>query len=172
MSLERIYTTSTSVYKRSDMDLKQQYAYVQDARRVLLEYCRTLTAKDFIHENPSFGRGGSIRNILVHIANTYEYWILETALKKHATYTPYDSISTMQDVTLLFDRVDQFIQELFELADPTENVIEYTSNGTKRVTTPFQLFTHVITHEFHHKGQLLAMSRHLGYLPVDTDVMR
>ncbi|MGI8600731.1 MAG: DinB family protein, partial [Chitinophagaceae bacterium] len=38
--------------------------------------------------------------------------------------------------------------------------------------TPFELFTHVITHEFHHKGQILSLSRHLGYLPVDTDIIR
>ena len=37
---------------------------------------------------------------------------------------------------------------------------------------PFKLFTHVITHEFHHQGQILPMSRQLGYIPVDTDVMR
>ena len=38
--------------------------------------------------------------------------------------------------------------------------------------TPLQLFTHTITHEFHHKGQVLSMSRLLGYVPVDTDVIR
>nr|WP_261382294.1 DinB family protein [Mucilaginibacter achroorhodeus] len=38
--------------------------------------------------------------------------------------------------------------------------------------SPLELFTHVITHEFHHKGQLVNMSRQLGYIPVDTDVIR
>ncbi len=38
--------------------------------------------------------------------------------------------------------------------------------------TPMHLYTHVITHEFHHKGQILTMSRLLGYIPVDTDVIR
>ena len=38
--------------------------------------------------------------------------------------------------------------------------------------TPAALFTHVITHEFHHKGQIASMSRHLGYLPPDTAVLR
>ncbi|MCB0624495.1 MAG: hypothetical protein KDC43_11415, partial [Saprospiraceae bacterium] len=36
----------------------------------------------------------------------------------------------------------------------------------------FRLFTHVVTHEFHHKGQILSLTRHLGFVPVDTDVMR
>ena len=33
------------------------------------------------------------------------------------------------------------------------------------------LFTHVITHEFHHKGQLLTLSRILGYVPPDEDII-
>ena len=36
----------------------------------------------------------------------------------------------------------------------------------------FRLFTHVVTHEFHDKGQILSLTRHLGFVPVDTDVMR
>ncbi len=87
---------------------------------------------DFLNQNNSFGRGGSIRNLLVHIANTCEFWIIKHARKKDITFTEY----------------------------------------TAKNTTPFELFTHVITHEFHHKGQVLSLSRHLGYIPVDTDIIR
>ncbi|HEX8506591.1 MAG TPA: DinB family protein [Hymenobacter sp.] len=38
--------------------------------------------------------------------------------------------------------------------------------------SPLQLFPHVITHEFHHKGQILSMSRLLGHVPVDTGAIR
>ena len=38
--------------------------------------------------------------------------------------------------------------------------------------TPLELFTHVLTHEFHHKGQILVLGRAWGYEPVDTDVLR
>jgi uncharacterized damage-inducible protein DinB len=44
-------------------------------------------------------------------------------------------------------------------------------DGPERVDG-FKLFTHTITHEFHHKGQILTLSRQLGYTPVDTDIMR
>ena len=37
-------------------------------------------------------------------------------------------------------------------------------------TTPLWLLTHTETHEFHHKGQIVAMARHLGYNPPDTDL--
>jgi uncharacterized damage-inducible protein DinB len=38
--------------------------------------------------------------------------------------------------------------------------------------TPLQLFTHLLTHEFHHKGQIMTMCRLLGHIPPDTDVIR
>jgi uncharacterized damage-inducible protein DinB len=44
--------------------------------------------------------------------------------------------------------------------------------GFLMTLSPLQLYTHVITHEFHHKGQMLSMSRILGYIPVDTDAIR
>ncbi len=37
-------------------------------------------------------------------------------------------------------------------------------------TTPLWLLTHTETHEFHHKGQIVSMARHLGYTPPDTDL--
>ena len=43
---------------------------------------------------------------------------------------------------------------------------------TPQEFTPLQLFTHTITHEFHHKGQVMSMSRLLGYVPVDADIIR
>lgn len=64
------------------MYAQKQYTFVQESRNILFEYCQTIRPEDFINQNSSFGRGGSIRNLLVHIANTYELWIAETALKK------------------------------------------------------------------------------------------
>jgi len=49
--------------------------------------------------------------------------------------------------------------------------ISNVHNAVGEVTaTPLQLFTHVLTHEFHHKGQIMTMCRILGYTPVETDV--
>ena len=52
------------------------------------------------------------------------------------------------------------------------NPIAYETRGGKGITTPATIFADVTTHEFHHKGQILSISRHLGYVPVDTDIIR
>lgn len=151
---------------------KKQYEFVQGSRNVLFEYCKTVSPEDFINQNTSFGRGGSMRNLLVHIANTYEYWIANLALKNDPKYAEYGNNLTIQDVILLFDEVDIFMEEFISKMDCSDQEIVYEIQGNKNSASPLKLFSHVITHEYHHKGQILTLSRHLGYIPVDTDIMR
>ncbi|MEP6627343.1 MAG: DinB family protein [Ginsengibacter sp.] len=42
----------------------------------------------------------------------------------------------------------------------------------KITTKSLSLFFHVITHEFHHKGQIATMCCIMGYPPPDTDIIR
>jgi uncharacterized damage-inducible protein DinB len=152
---------------------KSQYQLVQKSRQVLFEYCQNISNDDFLNENSSFGRGGSIRNLLVHIANTYEFWIVKNALGKDIIFTEYSSKSNVGQIKILFDSIDSEVNDFIVKYKGAEfNKLAFKINGTQKSTTPFELFTHVITHEFHHKGQILSLSRHLGYIPVDTDIIR
>jgi uncharacterized damage-inducible protein DinB len=152
---------------------KSQYQLIQQSRSALFDYCMTITNEDFLNQNNSFGRGGSIRNLLVHIVNTYEFWIIKQALKKDIAYTEYAAINKMDEIEKLFNSVDTEILNFLGKFESSEfETIKMTVNGNIKNITPFELFTHVITHEFHHKGQILSLSRHLGYLPIDTDVIR
>lgn len=152
--------------------VKEQYEYVKGSRNVLFEYCKTISPEDFINQNTSFGCGRSMRNLLVHIVNTYEYWIANLALKKDAKYAKYEDNVTLQDVILLFDSVNLFMEEFILEMDLSDREIVYEIQGNKNSASPLKFFSHVITHEYHHKGQILSLSRHLGYIPVDTDIMR
>ena len=151
---------------------KEQYEYVKDSRNILFEYCKTVSPEDFMNQNTSFGRGGSMRNLLVHIANTYEYWIANLALKKNLKYAEYEDHLTVQQVILLFDSVDIFMEEFILEMNLSDTEIVYEIQGNKNSASPLKFFSHVITHEYHHKGQILSLSRHLGYIPIDTDIMR
>ncbi|MCW3091933.1 MAG: damage-inducible protein DinB [Ferruginibacter sp.] len=151
----------------------EQYEAVRASRQVLLEYCETIFETDFINENSSFGRGGSVRNLLVHIANVYEVWIAKNGLNKNISFTDYQTMKNISDIIDLFESVDIFMYEFiksFQFAGTEQ--INYEKNGTSNSISRLKLFTHVITHEFHHKGQILSISRHLGYIPVDTDIIR
>lgn len=137
-----------------------------------MEYCQSISPAHFVDQNSSFGRGGSIRNLLVYIINTYEFWILEKALKRNVIYAEYEENETIQKVIALFEYVDQFMDDFFHLMETSDKPVVYESKGVQREAFPIKLFSHVITHEYHHKGQILSLSRHLGYIPVDTDIVR
>lgn len=153
--------------------LALQYKLVRQSRKTLFDYCATLDQTDLVNENSSFGRGGSIRNLLVHIANTYEFWIIRNALKKEVVFTDYNSKTTMGEIERLFMEIDKQVDDfLIFCEDSMFETIAIEIGGQIRCLNPFELFTHVITHEFHHKGQVVTLSRHLGYTPVDTDIIR
>jgi len=150
---------------------KEQYELVRESRMVLFAYCGTILPTDFIKSNTAFGRGGSIRNLLVHIANTYEFWIGKLALKNDIIFSQYEASNSIKEVVRLFDFIDGIMYEFIDDLD-SEAEIEYEIDGLGSKTKPFRIFTHVITHEYHHKGQILSLSRSLGYIPIDTDIMR
>lgn len=149
---------------------QSQYEWIRSSRQVLFDYCKAIAAEDFINQNTSFGQGGSMRNLLVHNANTYVFWVGKVALGKSLEFARDESIEDISAAMNLFDSVNQLMIEFLEL-NPG-NPIEYEIRGVKGITTAAQIFAHVTTHEFHHKGQILSISRHLGYVPVDTDIIR
>ena len=153
--------------------LENQYLLVQSSRKVLLDYCDNLGSDEFKKVHAGFGNGGSIRNLLVHIANTYQHWVGVYGLQKNILFTPYEKISSASECGHLFLTVDEIVGEFLEHFK--DDYFLKMSAPFKDITvssTPLQVFTHVITHEFHHKGQILSIGRQSGYLPVDTDVIR
>lgn len=152
--------------------LKQQYEYVLSSRNTLLTYIGTISQQDFLADNSSFGRG-SIRNLLVHICQTYCAWIGERALGIKQDFLPFENYQNLSDCQSYFAQVDEYIGLFTEKFKGNEQQqIELERNGESLIVNPLKLFTHVITHEFHHKGQIMSLSRHLGYTPVDADIIR
>ncbi|MCZ4225046.1 DinB family protein [Pedobacter rhodius] len=152
--------------------LHHQYKLILSSRGTILDYIKTISEEDFLSENSTFGRG-SIRNLLVHICDTYASWIGERALKKEIIYKPFNEYRTLADCLNYFDIINTYIEvflKTFEADYLTD--LDIIRNGKILVLSPLKLFTHVITHEFHHKGQIMSLSRHLGYIPVDADIIR
>lgn len=147
----------------------EQYKYIRESRHVLFDHCKTISGRNFLKEHSSFGNGGSIRNLLVHVANAYESWIANKALKKSIAFTAFDAIQDIPDLIGLYDQVDYFMYEFMNLPLKSMSI---EIQGVDQSIASLKLFSHVVTHEFHHKGQVLALSRQYGYIPVDTDILR
>src|SRR5215217_3990530 len=154
------------------MDLHYQYDFVKSSRHVLLGFCGEISEIDFVTENSSFGRG-SIRNLLVHIGNTYEFWIGRHGLNLETDFTAYNTIKDALQAKDFFLTIDALVTRFIDVYSGKylEDLV-FVNSSQKITASPLKLFTHVITHEFHHKGQILSLSRHFGYTPIDTDIIR
>ena len=153
--------------------LRQQYESIQGSRQELIRYCSQISPEHFAQPLEKFTHT-SIRNLLLHVANASLYWLAEFALQKPAPYGKAEAINSVKDIEVLFGEVDKLMVEFLDkFSDNNEAFTGWVKWVKKDLTaTPLQIYTHVVTHFFHHKGQILTMSRHLGYTPVDTDVIR
>lgn len=110
----------------------------------------------------------------VHIANTYIAWAGNFALKDSSPYLDQDKPLNIIQLQNLFTQVDEIMHRFIThfATDPIQAVKGYKWPEKYIATDAYSIFTHIITHEFHHKGQAMTMARLLGHTPPDTDVMR
>lgn len=136
--------------------LREQYALVLVSRGRLLDFVSGLDT-----DAPVFN-GTSIRFLLEHVASCYIGWLADVGLGEPrwaVTGLPFPE---------MFARIDDLVSRFLSSAPETPIHAVHDSMGPV-TATPVGLFTHVVTHEYHHKGQILMMARMLGAVPVDTD---
>ncbi|HJP62862.1 MAG TPA: DinB family protein [Mucilaginibacter sp.] len=154
--------------------LQSQYGEIKGARDVLFAYCKSMAPADLFKSVENFNNS-SITDLLVHSINTYIGWINNFGFGQELEFYKTENVKNLDEIVVLFDFVNFFMAEFIEkyqdnFLEPITALVKH--RGIMKTLTPMHLYTHVITHEFHHKGQILTMSRLLGYTPVDTDVIR
>ena len=153
--------------------LAAQYQFTRDARSVLIEYCNTVSQENFVRSHPDVGNGGSIRNLLVHINNSYHGWIKRFAFKEQFVKRSFTDFTTVSECETYFQLTDDLMSKFIDHYNGRyDELIQGELASRNFSTSALQIFTHVVTHEFHHKGQILVLGRAWGYEPVDTDVLR
>lgn len=152
--------------------LKQQYELIKGSRGVMLGFIEREVATQLKTPIKEFN-GSNVMYLLVHVTNTYLHWIGNFALKKGLSFTDDNNVDDVVAIKNLFDEVDVLMMEFFNNFDDAGiNVTNTLRSGKTTDISVLELFTHMITHEFHHKGQIMALCRLLGHIPPDTDVIR
>lgn len=142
--------------------LKIQYQLTCQSRRHMLDFL-TKTVQSDCNKKLKSHNGCSINDILSHVAACYINWIDIFALKRTLQDVYFDSLFLKVD-----NAVNDFLDHFeFKLNVPIRGVHDACGS---LAATPAEIFTHVLTHEFHHKGQIMNMCRNLGYLPPETDI--
>jgi uncharacterized damage-inducible protein DinB len=152
--------------------LAEMYAWIVQTRKVLLGFLATVPFDTVCREIPNLGHG-SLRNLLVHASGCYLWWL---GAFPHELPMPHNEPSDFHDMAEIrarFANVDRLVRRFlrenaYRLDTPATHQL---AREPKRLTvTPRWLFTHTVTHEFHHKGQIVTIARQLGYPPVETDL--
>jgi uncharacterized damage-inducible protein DinB len=156
-------------------DLQLLYSWVKRTRSVVFDYCRGLPGEVYTSEHPDFGFG-SIRNLQAHIAECYLWWVGHVGLgQTFRDLNPYE-LQTPRAIEDLFEQVDKTVEVALEEFVNLDRLYTWGSgeNRPSRQISQRWLILHPITHEFHHKGQMVSLGRILGYPAsdhFDTDLV-
>jgi len=138
---------------------------------LLLRHIATLPDALCRQPIPGFGHPTVWRQ-LVHILTCEEGWVLDLQNRPFAGWFE-DDCPTMSLLQAAKDRIRKTTQAyLSSLTDMELNttLAERPQDWGGELRSPAFILLHVITHAYHHKGQVVAMLRILGYPAPDTDL--
>lgn len=153
--------------------LQKQYELVKRSRGGVLNFIESVVGEGLTAPVPAY-QNKNIHHLLLHNADCYLFWLPYMALEQTVEWLNYGDYKTVADIRKLFMRMDDMMDVFLKTFEnsmdlPVDNT---RARNDKLNATPLMIFTHVITHEFHHKGQVVAMCRQLGYPPPETDIYR
>ena len=132
------------------------------ALKKLLEHCRQLEPNGINTELAGFGFS-TIRVQLFHIIGTEKYWIgvplgrLEDDDDKN-----YPTIESLEKFRVqIFDITRKYLRSA-SMEELNTSRAMTVDPGVDRILKPADIFMRVITHAYHHQGQVVAMCRLLG----------
>lgn len=156
--------------------LQQQYDWIRSARKNLFTFFEEIPLQVLHQTVPDFGNGSIIRTH-IHAADSYRFWLGSFAFKQRPSEFREITITQIEradvkNVRDKFAEVDEIVQRfLNEYNNRWFESIEHDVAWQREpwIAAPLLLLTHVETHEFHHKGQIVSMARHLGFNPPADD---
>ncbi|HEX3986461.1 MAG TPA: DinB family protein [Acidobacteriaceae bacterium] len=137
-----------------------------------LDHLVTIPLAAYTRDVPGFG-SPNLRDQVIHCINCEAFWV---HMLQGVPFTDDDPsrFPTVADARTLEGHVSaQTLSYLSSLTDQrlnTSTTLRFSESDTAAVRTPALILHHMLTHAFHHKGQIAAMCRILGYPAPDTDL--
>ena len=116
----------------------------------------------------------SVRNQMVHVLMAEAFWVSNLRNRTLDEPQPED-FSSMEELLVakreIMADTTAYLESLDEAALNTELTLR-PKNWIGPLRAPAYILLHVLTHAFHHKGQMAMMYRILGHPIGDTDLQR
>ena len=151
--------------------VRKLHGWTHSSLNLVLDHLSTIPESDYAKEVPGFGFP-TLREQMIHIFNCEGFWIQALQGLRYVDRKP-DKCFAVADAGLLQREVIQqthaYLSSLTNEQLNTDTELHF-SDGDVAVRTPALVLHHVLTHAFHHKGQVVAMCRLLGHPAHDTDL--
>lgn len=157
----------------SKTGITQLHSATHESLDILLAHLATVPGQLFRQSLPGFGFPTVWRQ-LVHILTVEEGWIHDLQFKPFAGWFEEDC-PTMDALRAAKERVRNDTRTYLEARSESQlnsTLLSRPEGWSGELRSPAFILLHVITHTFHHKGQVVAMLRTLGYPAPDTDLQR
>lgn len=139
---------------------------------VVLDHIAGVPMEALRKEIAGFGYGNVVKQV-AHILSTESGWVLRLQ-SAPARLWAAESFAKVEDFrTAKRTVMGSTLAYLDSLSDGQLNTeIPRPREWVGAMRAPAFILLHVVTHAFHHKGQIVAMLRLLGYPAPDTDMQR
>jgi uncharacterized damage-inducible protein DinB len=149
------------------------HGWTHECLDLVYTHAAALTPSQFVEEIPGFG-SASVRDQLLHIIACERGWVrgLQNLPRTRWSGTDFPTAASLEEAR---QRVKaDTIAYLERLPDEQLNrdLTERPEGWNWPLRSPAFILHHVLTHAFHHKGQVVAMFRLLGCPAPDTDLQR
>jgi uncharacterized damage-inducible protein DinB len=151
--------------------VRKFHGWTHASLTLLLDHLSTIPASDYVKELPNFGFS-TLRNQMIHILNCEGFWIHTLQGLRYSNCNPAE-YPAVTDARLMQQEVSRrtqtYLSSLTNQQLNTDTELHF-ADGDRALRTPALILHHVLTHAFHHKGQIVAMCRGLGHPAPDTDL--
>ncbi len=153
--------------------IRTLHGWTHDSLDVIVGHAGSLPSELLVREIPGFALP-SLRHQLVHILSWEATWVCNLRGVAASVLAPDD----YPDLTSLIEAkrrvvgattayLDQVTETAFNAELPSP-----PSDWVGPLRSPAFILLHVVTHAFHHKGQMAAIFRLLGHPAPDSDLQR
>jgi uncharacterized damage-inducible protein DinB len=149
------------------------HAWMHDCLAATLTHAGTIPEHLLAAAVAGFGRP-TLQHQIAHVLTTELAWV------RALQWLPIQRIDPATLMTMEHARREQkrvaaatvaYLDQISEEQLNTE-LARYPEDWLGAPRPPAFILLHIITHSFHHKGQIVAMMRLLGYPAPDTDMQR
>jgi uncharacterized damage-inducible protein DinB len=151
--------------------IRKFHFWTHQSLTLVFDHLATLPADDYTRELPNFGYP-SLHAQVVHLLGCESRWVHRLRNLPGRSWDPTQWPTLSDARTLQSEVTRQTLAYLSGLTDQqlNSNTTLRFPDGDTAMRTPALIFHHILTHAFHHKGQIVAMCRALGHPADDTDL--